>query len=256
MKRSKPRRVERKNELPAEKRECPLCGAEMQTVCFSDGCEYLDVVPAEFVVVQPKDETIRCPNDGATVSADPAPRIVEGGKLGDTLLGEAVCDKFLDHVPIERQATRFARAGVDVAPQTLGRGVLAAIDVLEPVAIEIEERTRGPGVLGTDASTIPILDPEVPTGIRNGAMWVWTNARWVSFLYSPSGAQTACGASSRAMSRAPCNAMARPRCLARACRNRCCRSRFDRQPADVRGHTRFLALARALRKPNQSAEAG
>jgi hypothetical protein len=65
--------------------------------------------------------------------------------------------------------------------------VLAAIDVLEPVAMEIEERTRGPGVLGTDASTIPILDPEMPTGIRNGAMWVWTNARWVSFLYSPSG---------------------------------------------------------------------
>ena len=180
------RRVERKNELPAEKRKCPRCGAEMETVCFSDGCEYLDVVPAEFIVVQPKDETIRCPNDGVTVSAHPA-RIVEGGKLGDTLLVEAVCDKFLEHVPVERQATRFARAGIDVAPQTLGRGVLAAIDVLEPVAIEIEEHTRGPGVLGTDASAIPILDPEVPAGIRSGAMWVWTNARWVSFLYSPSG---------------------------------------------------------------------
>ncbi|MBK6517317.1 MAG: transposase [Polyangiaceae bacterium] len=83
--------------------------------------------------------------------------------------------------------TRFARAGVDVASQTLGRGVHATIDLLEPIAKQIEECTRGPGVLGTDASAIPILDPEMEAGIRTGAMWVWTNARWVSFLYSPSG---------------------------------------------------------------------
>jgi transposase len=180
------RRVERKNEVPVEKRKCPMCGGGMQTVCFSAGCEYLDVVPAELIVVQPTTETIRCPQDGSTVSAVPG-RIVEDGKLGDTLLVEAVCDKYLEHSPVERQATHFARAGVDVAPQTLGRGMLATIDVLEPIAKEIEDCTRGPGVLGTDASPIPILDPEMPTGIRTGAMWVWTNARWVSFLYSPSG---------------------------------------------------------------------
>jgi transposase len=181
------RRVERRNEVPADNRRCPVCGSEMQTVCFSGGCEYLDVVPAELIVVQPKDETVRCPHDDTTMSADPAPRIVEDGKLGDTLLVEAVCDKYLEHVPVERQVTRFARAGVDVASQTLGRGVHATIDLLEPIAKQIEECTRGPGVLGTDASAIPILDPEMEAGIRTGAMWVWTNARWVSFLYSPSG---------------------------------------------------------------------
>src|SRR5262249_25529976 len=40
--------------------------------------------------------------------------------------------------------------------------------------------------LGTDATVIPVLDPEVIDGIRSGAMWCWTNARWVSFFYSPS----------------------------------------------------------------------
>jgi hypothetical protein len=70
----------------SDNRRCPVCGSEMQTVCFSGGCEYLDVVPAELIVVQPKDETVRCPHDDTTMSADPAPRIVEDGKLGDTLL--------------------------------------------------------------------------------------------------------------------------------------------------------------------------
>jgi len=39
-------------------------------------------------------------------------RIVERGRLGDELLVEALCDKYLEHMPIERQCTRFARYGV------------------------------------------------------------------------------------------------------------------------------------------------
>jgi hypothetical protein len=31
-----------------------------------------------------------------------------------------------------------------------------------------------------------VLDPDTVDGIRTGAMWCWTNARWVSFFYSPS----------------------------------------------------------------------
>lgn len=180
------RRVPVKNPVPAEKRVCPKCGAEMTTVGISC-CERLDIIPAEIVVVRREDETVACPNDDTIVSAEPPPQIVEKGKLGDTLIVEALCDKYLEHAPIERQCTRFARAGVALAPQTLGHGVACAIDLLEPIAKAIEEQTRAPGLLGTDSTAIPILDPLVPTGIRSGAMWCWTNARWVTFFYSPSG---------------------------------------------------------------------
>jgi len=179
-------RVVVENKVAAEQRVCPQCGAEMKTVGMSC-CEILDIIPARIVVVQRLDETVACPNDDTIVSAPVPPQIVERGKLGDTLLVEALCDKYLEHLPIERQAARFVRAGVDVAPQTLGRGVCAAIDLLAPVARAIEEQTRAPGLLGTDATAIPILDPQTPAGIRSGAMWCWTNARWVSFFYSPSG---------------------------------------------------------------------
>jgi hypothetical protein len=112
---------------------------------------------------------------------------VERGKLSDTLIVEATCDKYIEHQPIERQCERSSRAGVDIAPQTLGRGVAAHLDLLAPVARVISEQTRAPGLLGTDATSIPILDPSVTEGIRTGAMWAWTNARWVTFFYSPSG---------------------------------------------------------------------
>lgn len=163
-----------------------MCGDEMVTkgtVC----CETLEVIPARFVVHVREDEVVECPRDGTTRVAEPPPQIVAGGVLGDTLLVEAVCDKYIEHTPVERQCARFARAGIFVATQTLGRGVAAAIDLFEPIAKAIETRARGPGLLGTDASAIPVLDPNAPMGIRSGSMWCWTNARWVSFFYSAAG---------------------------------------------------------------------
>jgi transposase len=178
-------RVQIVNPVPSDQRICPVCGSEMTTVGHST-CEKLDIVPARVVVVARLDERVACPKDDTIVSAPTPSAIVQGGKLGDTLLVEALCDKYLEHQPIERQCTHWERAGVAIAPQTLGRGVSAALDLLRPVADMIAERTRAPGLLGTDATGIPVLDPTVPDGIRSGAMWCWTNARWVTFFYAPS----------------------------------------------------------------------
>jgi transposase len=174
------------NRVPPELRVCPQCGAMMTTVSHSS-CFILNVVPARVFVEERLDETVACPNDDTIVSASPPSQIVERGKLADSLIVEAVCDKFIEHLPIERQCARFARAGVDVAPPTLGRSVSAAIDLLAPVARLIQEQTRGPGLLGTDATGIPVLDPAASEGIRHGTIWAWTNARWVAFFYSPTG---------------------------------------------------------------------
>lgn len=179
-------RVELKNPVPADLRICPLCGDHMKTVTHSV-CETLNVVPARIFIEHRLDETVACPNDDTIVSAPPPPSIVERGKLGDTLIVEATCDKYIEHQPLERQCVRYVRAGVELAPQTLGRSVGAHIDLLMPVAALIADQTRAPGYLGTDATGIPVLDPSAREGIRSGAMWAWTNARWVSFFYSAHG---------------------------------------------------------------------
>jgi transposase len=179
-------RVEVRNAVPPEQRICPVCGTEMTTVGHSR-CEVLSVIPAKLVVEVRLDERVACPKDDTIVSAQTPPAIVVRGKLGDTFIVESLADKYLEHMPIERQCSRWARYGVDVDPQTLGRSVSAAIDLLAPLARLIKVQTRAPGLLGTDATGIPILDPSTSEGIRTGAMWCWTNARWVTFFYSPSG---------------------------------------------------------------------
>lgn len=178
-------RVEVQNPVAPDKRICPLCGTEMTTVAHSR-CEILNVIPARVFVEVRLDERVACPKDDTIVSAPTPPAIVERGKLGDALIVEATADKYLEHLPIERQCSRFARYGVDIAPQTLRRSVATHIDLITPVADLIVEQTRGPGLLGTDSTGIPVLDPSAVEGIRTGAMWAWTNARWVAFFYSPS----------------------------------------------------------------------
>jgi len=179
-------RVPEVNDVPPQMRQCPLCGEMMTTVSHSV-CEILDVRPAELIVRCRLDERIACRNDDTIVSAPTPPQLIERGKLGTTLIVESLADKYLEHQPVERQCLRWSRTGVNVAPQTLGRGVAAAIDALSPVARAIQTLTSGPGLLATDATGIPVLDRDAPDGIRQGTMWCWTNAYWVSFVYSAQG---------------------------------------------------------------------
>ncbi len=154
-------RVDIPNPAPNDLRICPRCGAQMKTVAHSV-CETINIVPARFFIERRIDETVACPKDDTIVSAPPPPAIVERGKLGDTLIVEATANKFVEHQPVERQCLRFARAGLAIAPQTLGRAVTAHIDLLMPVADLIATMTRAPGYLGTDATGIPVLDPSAP----------------------------------------------------------------------------------------------
>jgi transposase len=175
------------NPVPAALRICPQCGRTMTTVGY-DVSECLNVRPAVAFVEQCRNETVACPHDDTIVSAPTPPQIVERGKLGTTLIIESVADKFLEHQPIERQCRRWTRAGIEIAPQTLGRSVSAGIDLFAPISDCIREQTRASALLGTDATGVPVLDRDAADGIRTGTMWCWIgDGRWVTFDYTPHG---------------------------------------------------------------------
>jgi transposase len=181
-----PREVDLNAVSPAQ-RICPLCGAMMTTVGH-DICEILEVHPARVYVRQRMDECVACPNDDTIVSAKAPPQIVERGKLGDTLIIEAVADKFIDHQPTERQSRGFSRDGVDIPPQTLGRSMAAGIDLFSVIASEIKSATVASALLGTDATGLPVLDQDHEHGIRNGTIWCWVgDQKWVTFFYARNG---------------------------------------------------------------------
>lgn len=180
-------RVEEQNPVPEALRDCPQCGKRMDHLGH-ETCEILDVRPAELVVKVRQDESVRCPIDGTIVSAPPPNRIVPKGKLGDTFIVEALADKYLLQLPIERQCREWARRGIDVPPQTLGRSVAAAIDLLGPLASYLLSQTRTCEILSIDSTGIRVLDPAAPEGRRYGTMWCGIgDGRFVAFYYCPAG---------------------------------------------------------------------
>jgi len=180
-------RVEVINAVPPADRICPQCGREMKTLSH-ETCEIIEIQPARIFVVERRDERVACPYDDTVVSAKTPPQIVDRGKLGDTLVVEAVADKFIEHQPTERQARRFERAGVPIAAQTLGRAMGASIDLFVSIARLIHRETKASPLLATDASGLPVLDQDHPAGIRNGTMWCWVGGKkWVSFFYARNG---------------------------------------------------------------------
>lgn len=180
-------RIEQLNPVPPEKRMCSRCGREMVTVGH-DVCEILEIIPAQIVVIQRKDETVACRTHDTIVSAPTPAQIVERGKLGPNLIVESTAEKYIEHQPIERQCRRWSRTGVDIAPQTLGRAVAAEIDLLAPIAECIAAQTRACAMLGTDSTSLPVLDEDHPNGIRSGSIWCWVgDQRWVTFTYAATG---------------------------------------------------------------------
>ena len=135
--------------------------------------------------INARDSLVR---SGRYPPAKTPPQIVERGKLGDTLVIEAVADKYVEHAPTERQSRRFSRAGVDIPPHTLGRSMAVAIDLFSPIAAEIKRETLASRLLGTDATGLPVLDQDHPQGIRNGTIWGWVGGtKWVTFFYARHG---------------------------------------------------------------------
>ena len=175
-------RVPLLNPVPAELRVCPKCGSEMKMVGHST-CEYLDIVPAKLVVIVRQDERVACPHDDAIVSAPSPSQLIDRGKLGLTLVVECLADKVVEQQPVERLTRKLQRMGVEISPQTIGRAVARGMDELAALAKRIEDRVRGPGLLGTDATALPVLDRDAPEGIRLGTIWCWTNGPWVAFDY-------------------------------------------------------------------------
>jgi len=65
------------NEVPEEKRDCPLCGRRMTTVGH-DACEILEVKPAELYVLRRMDERVACPHDDSVSDREKARKSGEG----------------------------------------------------------------------------------------------------------------------------------------------------------------------------------
>ena len=175
------------NDVPAHQRVCDRCDTTMTTVgrrCTST----FEVIPGRVVHHRRWDETVACPCCDRIVCAKAPPSVLDGGKLGPVLVTEALCNKVLNGMPIERQARDFQRQGVPIAASTLGRSVAAVLALLVPVAKRVLVRIKGSERVQLDATGLRVLDKKAATGVFRDTLWVLIgDRRWVYFEALESG---------------------------------------------------------------------
>jgi transposase len=98
---------------------CGCCGSERIVKMGEDVTETLEVIPRQWKVIQTVREKFTC-RHCEKISQPPAPfHPTPRGWAGPSLLAMILFEKFGQHQPLNRQAERYAREGVDLSLSTL-----------------------------------------------------------------------------------------------------------------------------------------
>ena len=190
--RRRPKREPFPEHLPRERvvveapASCGCCGSERLVKLGEDVTETLEVIPRQWKVVQTVRERFTC-RDCEGISQPPAPfHPTPRGWAGPSLLAMILFEKFGCHQPLNRQAERYAREGVELSLSTLADQVGACAVTLAPLHALIEahvltaERLHGDDTgahrhSGTECRWGP--DTPVPvlakTKTATGRLWVY-----------------------------------------------------------------------------------
>lgn len=159
-----------------------------------DITEILEWKPGELYVkriVRPKyavkatDPNPAC--DTRIVMAELPERPLEKCMAGPGLLAQIIVDKYLDHLPLNRQMQRFTRVGVNIPITTLTGWVSSTCGLMEPLGAALTKLILQSGYLHADETSIKVLDKDKKGATHKGWFWVYQDSRQglVFFDYQP-----------------------------------------------------------------------
>src|SRR5271154_2530511 len=136
---------------------CLCCGGARLRKLGEDVTETLEVIPRSWKVIQHVREKFTCRDCGA-ISQPPAPfHVTPRGWAGPSLLAMIVFGKKGQHQPLNRQAERYAREGVELSLSTLADQVGACTVVLMPLFERLRAHVMAAERLHGDDTTVPVL---------------------------------------------------------------------------------------------------
>jgi transposase len=167
-------RVENVIDVPEAERTCSCC--EKLFKCIGeDRSEQLHFKPMElYVVIQIlKKYMAACECSGKrSAPAEPPIRPIDKGIASTSLLSIIAVMKYLDHLPLARQATQlFKRSGVDLSQSSMCRWMGNIADLLLPLYELMQTKLLESFVIQVDATTAKFMDPLVKGKSKRGTVW-------------------------------------------------------------------------------------
>ncbi|MCB9292814.1 MAG: IS66 family transposase [Lewinellaceae bacterium] len=134
--------------------------------------ETLDYQAAKVTVIRRiRPKYVDPANEDRGVIVAPAPERPFARSIAEVgLVAQVIIDKFVDHLPLYRQAKRFKRHGVHLPDSVLGDLVQQAFVLLFPLLERLRRRVLGEGYLQVDETTIQVQKVK-PGKTHRGYFW-------------------------------------------------------------------------------------
>lgn len=175
-------------ELPVEERVCPTDGTLLRKVS-EEVSEKLDVIPQKMKVIRTVRYVYGCETCEECMKTAPLPpQAIPKGIASEGLLAAIATAKFVDHLPLYRMETIFARSGVELTRGTMARWMVKVGELLLPLLNLLEEELLASPYLQMDETRVQVLKEKGKTA--ESLSYLWARARpgkdpIVLFEYDP-----------------------------------------------------------------------
>ncbi len=163
------------HELAAADLTCPQCGGTLREMPGqTEDAEEITVVERRFVLLKHRRKKYRCACNGCVDTAPGPLRLaarpdVRGRRYSASFAVEVAVGKYLDHLPLERQARVMAREGLTIESQTLWDQIEALATVLQPTYDALRRYVLTAPVVGADETWWRLLG-----GPESKRWWAWS----------------------------------------------------------------------------------
>lgn len=134
------------------------CGCQRQRI-GEDVSEKLDYTPGTFTVERHVRGKWVCKQCETLIQAPVPAQIIDKGLPTSGLLAHLLVAKYADHLPLYRQESIFARAGLPIARSTLADWVGRCGVALQPLVEALRRELLQQPVLHADETPVPMLAP-------------------------------------------------------------------------------------------------
>jgi transposase len=167
-----PREV-RRHELPEGERVCPHDGARLSEIGV-EVSEQLDIVPQQVRVLRHERVKYACPccDGGLRLAAKP-PQVIPKGLLSEAALAWVITSKYLDGLPLYRQAVLLGRfGGTELSRNTLAASVVRVGQATQPVINLLRDALLDSFIVHGDETEVQVLKEPGRKAQAKSYMWV------------------------------------------------------------------------------------
>ena len=137
--------------LKEEDRTCAICGETLTEMGDqAEQSEEITVVGVEYKILNHRRQKYRCRCNEQVMTAPGPAKLIPGGRYSVDFAVHVAEQKYLDHLPLERQVKAMSRAGLDTTSQTLWDQINVLARFLEPTYRALCKMSLESGVVYAD----------------------------------------------------------------------------------------------------------